>query len=525
MKRLLLCGLLLLASLSVSAQTDDFSPRVQRLKNHLYYLASDSLRGRQAGTPDAMKAAAYIRQEYTAIGLKPLYEGMYVPFVLNRGTLQVNNVYGDMIDNAMETLYKDRSFRDVVAVIEGSDPELKHEFIILGAHYDHLGVASDGDVYNGADDNASGSAALIEIARELMRHRSELKRSVIIAAFDAEEMGLYGSSALARKLFNAKDADNLDCRLLSEKEPVFRMMMSIDMVGWLKQGKTLKLEGTATLRNGRSMAEDVASRVGIGIHCKSLENSVFTATDTEPFALQGVPTLAVTTGLKSPYHKPQDEADLIDYEGLDKVVEYLSQLTLEMAASPSLESSGRRAAKHNGHQDLFVMGLKAGYGSTTLNFTEGAFTSKSRLGLQGGLSARLNFGRLSLQSEACYDASRSWFSAVDGVNQTISLTDKAEYLQRSLTVPVMLMWQLTRSPSASVYVGAGGYYSWAFQTEGCGSFQVPDPYGWQWALGVRLGKLSFQLDFQYQINQLLPQPVSPIKATRTNFSLTYLLWD
>ena len=83
----------------------------------------------------------------------------------------------------------------MVGVIEGSDPELKNEYIVLGAHYDHLGVRN-GKVYNGADDNASGSAALIEVARELFSKRDSLRRSVIIAAFDAEELGLWGVQSL-----------------------------------------------------------------------------------------------------------------------------------------------------------------------------------------------------------------------------------------------------------------------------------------------------------------------------------------
>ena len=90
-------------------------------------------------------------------------------------------------------------YKNVVAVIEGSDPVLKDQYIVLGAHYDHLGVKK-GQIYNGADDNASGSAAIIEIARALEPQRGSLKRSVVIAAFDAEELGLYGSNHLAARL-------------------------------------------------------------------------------------------------------------------------------------------------------------------------------------------------------------------------------------------------------------------------------------------------------------------------------------
>ena len=198
-------GLALLAILPAQAQT-----RRERLHDHVYYLAADSLRGRKACSPDATKAAEYIIGEYEQAGLKPLFrEGWYDRFTRK----------GD----------HESDFKNVVGLIEGTDPALRGECIVIGAHYDHLGVRQD-KIYNGADDNASGSAAVIEIARALAG--AQPRRSIIIAAFDAEEIGLVGSSHLAERL------DTLGFHI--------KLMMSVDMVGWLKAGKALKLEGVAS---------------------------------------------------------------------------------------------------------------------------------------------------------------------------------------------------------------------------------------------------------------------------------------
>ena len=508
MKRLSLIIALTLAATSLMAQ----SPRQERLKQHVYFLASDSLRGRNAGTPDALKAAEYIVAQLEETGLTPLRDSWLVPFK-NKRKVMDNGEVGDMVNDAYQSMYKDRNFRNVVGFIEGCDSVLKHQYIVIGAHYDHLGVRGD-EVYNGADDNASGTAAVIETARILMQHRGELKRSVVICAFDGEELGLLGSSALARQL---KEYDQADIRL----------MMSIDMVGWLKEGKRLTLEGTGTLENCRRSIELNAEKANLPVRCKNFETSIFTATDTEPFAKQGIPTLAVTTGVKSPYHKPGDDADLIDYEGLDRVVDFLSQFVIDQATGDDMDPTGRLAAKHDGRGlPLFEMGVTAGFGRTTLDFTESAFFSKSRLGYMGGITARLNMGIPVLQAAALYDVARSQFPHVkdDGSFDMFATT---LYRQQSLTVPVQLLFQFP-SKSTNFYIGGGAYYSWLLGTQKPHTEQIPDArdtYGLMWSLGCRLGRVTIELSSLYQLNSTYASPTFPsVKANRVNASLTYLLW-
>ena len=340
--------------------------RKERLQDHVYYLAADSLRGRKAGTPDATKAAEYIIREYESAGLKPLFrEGWYDRFTRSND--------------------HDSDFKNVVGLIEGSDPALRSECIVIGAHYDHLGVRQE-KIYNGADDNASGSAAVIEIARALAGARP--RRSIIIAAFDAEEIGLVGSKHLAERL------DTLGFHI--------KLMMSVDMVGWLKAGKALKLEGVATIKDGKKIMKAQAGSLTLNL--KRFERSIFTATDTERFAELGIPTLAVTTGLKSPYHKPEDDADLIDYDGLDQVTGYLTDLTTDLATRDRFAGSGRFAPKHRNLSDNGLdFALVAGYTRGHLSFPPAAFDGKEGGGWNVGLEALLSRRLFGLRAQLLYD--------------------------------------------------------------------------------------------------------------------------
>ena len=366
MKQLACCIVLAALCAPVFSQT-----RQERLAGHVYYFASDSLKGRAAGSEDAAKAAAYIVKEYESMGLKPFYDDWYMPF--SRGG---------------------RNYANVVAVLEGNDPVLKDQYIVVGAHYDHLGV-KNGKIYNGADDNASGSAAVIEIARALCANRDKLKRTVVIAAFDAEELGLYGSNALAARMI---DKDSLDVRL----------MMSVDMVGWYKATNSLTLEGVATIRDGRRLLQSEK----LNLKFKNFESSPMTATDTEGFAKKQVPTLAATTGLKSPYHKPEDDAELIDYEGLDKVTDYLAGLTLEAASDESFAASGKVARKHRGVAPVIEAGLSLAEGNTQLLFPQAGFNGKTGFSWGGAFSVQLNFGRhrrFGLKADAIYARTKAGY--------------------------------------------------------------------------------------------------------------------
>ena len=429
----------------------------QRLEKHLYTLASDSLRGREAGTPEGKKAAEYILAQWQEIGLTPSPKRFHLP-----------------VKPQYEANAED-NFTNLVAVIEGSDPVLKDEYIVVGAHYDHIGMRGN-QVCNGADDNASGSSCLIEVARQLLAKRDQLKRSVIICAFDAEEKGLYGSKAHVNELRQNNMLDRV------------KLMMSVDMVGWYKANGELVLEGTGTLSDRKEILSPEKLGVDLKVRFKPFENSLFTATDTEPYAEAGIPTLAVTTGLKSPYHKPEDDADLIDYEGLDHIADYLTAVTIAASRHEGSLATGRLAAKHK--INPFELGLTAGYNRSQIRFPSAAFIGKSFTGFQGGLSLQYNFGKyVSLRSGVLYDYTHAPLPIEsDPFGKGYGME------QHALLVPLLLQLGV-REMGTGFSVGFGAYYGRVLD----GRFYdyVPgtipaysvnrNQFGIAWNIGMRLG--------------------------------------
>ena len=178
---------LLLAGLFVQiAFAQDFEKvKPQDLRSSVDFLSSDVLKGRETATQGELVAAQFIRSKFIEAGIKPYF-----------------NTYFDTFES---TRFKGVN---VVGFIEGNDPELKDEIVLLGAHYDHIGLGpkvKNDSIANGANDNASGTAAVLAIANRLARLGTN-KRSVIVALFSGEEKGLLGSKALAKKI----KAQNID---------------------------------------------------------------------------------------------------------------------------------------------------------------------------------------------------------------------------------------------------------------------------------------------------------------------------
>lgn len=475
----------------------------ERLEQHVYTLAADSLNGRSAGSPDARRAAAYIARQWNDMGLKP--------FLSNKGTYFMPFSVGN-----------DSGYCNLVAIIEGNDPALKNEYIVVGGHYDHLGVMRD-RIYNGADDNASGTACVTEMARQLLARQGELRRSVIICAFDAEEIGLHGSDALSdyMKKYNLLDR--------------VKLMMSVDMVGWLKQGGSLELNGTGTLQDGKQLTDPATLGVDIPVSTNRFETSPFGATDTEPFAKKGVPTLAVTTGLKSPYHKPEDDANLIDYEGLDLVTDYMAALTLRVANHQGTLASGKFSPKHIEKPVPFSIGLTVGPNGSKLRFPKAAFNSKSHTGGQAGIALQCNFNKnIALHTDILYAYT---CSAYPDVNDLFG--SELRLRQQTITVPLMLRFTAGNYYS-SFFINLGGYYNYElssgfFNHEGAHANPLEPAeiaivqacrthqWGWCWGIGFRFtNHWEFSINDYYQLNSLFPLSIMPLTHNaRTSFMLTY----
>lgn len=205
--------------------------------------------------------------------------------------------------------------KNIAGIIKGSDPQLQNEYIVLGAHYDHLGHGGYGTgslqpdtiaVHNGADDNASGTASLLEIAKALQRNQKHLKRSVIVVAFAAEEEGLLGS------------------RYFTEHLPVpqsaIKVMLNMDMVGRLNTESRLYMGGAGTFPGGVDFMKKLGKGSGLNlvVHAGGVGGS-----DHVSFYRKGISCIGLHTGGHPQYHTPADDAALINVAGVEKVARYI----------------------------------------------------------------------------------------------------------------------------------------------------------------------------------------------------------
>jgi acetylornithine deacetylase/succinyl-diaminopimelate desuccinylase-like protein len=208
-------------------------------------------------------------------------------------------------------LQKKADVKNVVAVLEGEGP-LANETIVVGAHYDHLGLGGAGslapwttDIHNGADDNASGTATLLEVARRLATTASKPRRRIVFIAFTGEEKGLLGSAHYTR-------------------EPRFPLentvaMFNLDMVGRLTENK-LQVFGTGTAKEFEPLVDKLGEQYGFQI---AKHPGGFGPSDHSSFYAKKIPVLHLFTGTHSDYHRPSDDSPKINVEGMRRVADML----------------------------------------------------------------------------------------------------------------------------------------------------------------------------------------------------------
>ena len=268
-----------------------FAPTTaDRIGEMMNYLASDDLKGREAGSEGIEMAAGYIENYFKSYGLTPYFES-----------------YRDTLSNFQKPSY------NLVGMIEGNDPELKDEFILIGAHYDHIGVVNpeNGDpIANGANDNASGTISVLEMARYFGTQQTN-KRSLIFALFSAEEKGLLGSKHLAKKL--------------KEEGLNLYTMLNFEMTGVPMQDKDYLMYITGyEMSNLAEVSNTYAGENLVGFLPTAKEFNLYQRSDNFPFHQEfGVPSHTFCTfdfTNFAYYHKPGDEAGLMDFEHMSTVV-------------------------------------------------------------------------------------------------------------------------------------------------------------------------------------------------------------
>lgn len=223
---------------------------------------------------------------------------------------------------ATEVARNRRSVKNVIAALPGSDPALKDQWIVIGAHYDHLGLGNRnslapsliGQPHHGADDNASGTAGVVELARVATAQKPHWKRSVLFMAFAGEEIGLLGSSYFVNH--PTVSLTNIDA------------MINMDMIGRLKDER-LFVGGVGTSPELRPDLEVLDKNSPLKLE---FSESGYGASDHTSFNAKKIPVLFFFSGLHTDYHKPSDTADKINAEGAAQVLSLVYGLTDRLAS-------------------------------------------------------------------------------------------------------------------------------------------------------------------------------------------------
>ena len=314
MKKIIIAALLILASFSVSAQKSIEkglqSISEQSAKASINFLASDELEGREAGSRGGRVAGEYIVSMLRMMNVSPLGESYYQPFeachnqVAQKGRWQV---HPDSIAQLKKGVYKHLQLENILAKIEGKRAD---EYVIVGAHYDHLGIDPTlaGDcIYNGADDNASGVSAVLQLAKAFLASGQQPERTIIFAFWDGEEKGLLGSSYFVQ-----------NCSFINS----VKGYLNYDMIGRnSNEAKPQLVDYFYTEANsafGEWLKNDIKKyKLKLEPIYHPWDKPVG-GSDNGSFAKAGVPIIWYHTNAHPDYHQPSDHASRINWE---KVVE------------------------------------------------------------------------------------------------------------------------------------------------------------------------------------------------------------
>ena len=279
-----------------------FAISASALLGHVSFLSSDLLEGRKTPSRGLDTAAEYIAAHFRGAGLQPIF-------------------HAPDSDPA--------AGRNVIAILRGSDPELRDTYVMLSAHYDHLGVKPEcnGDcIFNGANDNASGVAAVLEIASELAAMKPAPRRSVIFVLFYGEEIGLDGAKFYV-------------------SEPVAPLAETVAMLNLEQLGRTDDPRGSQLRRaalTGLNFSEvggivsRTAARVGVEIYDPPNTAEYFERSDNTPLAEAGVPAHTLVVALEFPdYHAVSDEWEKLDYANMAVVTRAVAASIVALANRPT----------------------------------------------------------------------------------------------------------------------------------------------------------------------------------------------
>lgn len=311
MKKTIILIALFLLSINLFSQNKEEKP-LFNIERAVYYLASEQLQGRAPSTLGDTLSVEYVKNVFESYKIKPLFDTYFqeVPF----------KEMASIAKNSNQADLKSSLSRNVIGVIEGTDKELKNEYIVIGAHLDHLGFGGmmsssrkrdEHKIHYGADDNASGVALMLDLARKLSSCHS--KRSIIFIAFACEEKGLIGSKYFVSNLpFPSNQIVG---------------MLNFDMVGMLKDNN-LTVGGSKTSKQSEKIIKKYSDKYNLNI---KLSPGGIAPSDHASFYLMDIPVFYFTTGADSNYHTPYDVPQRLNYKGIELLSSYAYDIANDVA--------------------------------------------------------------------------------------------------------------------------------------------------------------------------------------------------
>lgn len=270
---------------------------------------------------------------------------------------------------------------NVVALLPGADPLLKNETIVIGAHYDHLGLGgpSSGSrrpdtlaVHNGADDNASGVAGMLELAEALAAERKMLRRSILFVALSAEEMGTLGSNYFV------------------ENPPLplsqIKYMINFDMIGRMKADeKTFSIGGTGTAMG----MEEILTRFAQGRDFTiKMSPEGYGPSDHAAFYAKDIPVLFFMAGMHEDYHTPDDDSDKLNYSGEKQLIDYTLAVVRELAnhtAALAFQEAGPKSQPQGGRRFKVTLGIMPDFSSAKIKGVRAELVTPNRPAARAGM--------------------------------------------------------------------------------------------------------------------------------------------
>ncbi len=274
-----------------------------RFRTHIEYLASDKLKGRGTGSKEEKKAAKYIAKQFKKIGLAPKGDNgtFFHAFSFKKST----DPHGFVAPDAPLV-----NSQNVAGFLDNGAPYT----VVIGGHYDHLGLGHDhnsldanpdGKIHNGADDNASGTTGVIELARYFQNNGVKENTNFLFLCYSGEELGLLGSKKYC-------ETPTIDLQTVT-------YAINLDMIGRLKEDtRKIVVGGVGTAPNFSTLIDMMPGSITI-----AKDSSGIGPSDHTSFYLKNLPVLFFFTGGHSDYHKPSDDADKINYKGMVDVLEYI----------------------------------------------------------------------------------------------------------------------------------------------------------------------------------------------------------